>query len=64
MWRILACLTLLGLCGCSSIWHYAQPEQWRKLNYGPGPRSDFEFSQRDPMRASEPMILRAQNPDR
>jgi hypothetical protein len=60
-WRKVSCVAILGLSGCSSLWHHLQPEQLHKWNSGPPPFSDPQFTMRDSV-FDEPVIARAQNP--
>lgn len=43
--RALLCSLLAVLmCGCSSLWHELQPHRMRRINSGPAPSWDPEFS--------------------
>ena len=46
-YRKIALLSLLTvmLCGCANIWHELQPHRLRRMNSGPAPSWDPEFSQ-------------------
>ena len=48
-WRfvILASLLATLTCGCASFWHDLQPHRLRRLNSGPAPSLDPEFTQSD-----------------
>ncbi|MBC8115275.1 MAG: hypothetical protein H7062_12900 [Candidatus Saccharimonas sp.] len=41
---LLSLLTVMQ-CGCSTFWHDLQPHRMRRINSGPAPSWDPEFSQ-------------------
>ncbi|MEK6259242.1 MAG: hypothetical protein AABP62_11560 [Planctomycetota bacterium] len=46
-YRKILLLSLLSVmqCGCSTFWHDLQPHRMRRINSGPAPSWDPEFSQ-------------------
>jgi len=42
---VLPALLSVMLCGCSNVWHELQPHRLRRINSGPPPSWDPEFSQ-------------------
>ena len=46
-YRKILLLSLLSvtLCGCTDLWHNLQPHRLRRINSGPAPSWDPEFSQ-------------------
>ena len=46
-YRKILLLSLLSvtLCGCADLWHNLQPHRLRRINSGPPPSWDPEFSQ-------------------
>ena len=46
-YRKILLLSLLSvtLCGCASVWHELQPHRLHRINSGPAPSWDPEFSQ-------------------
>jgi hypothetical protein len=61
-WRLIPFLLLLAAISGCALWHELQPHRLHRLNRGPAPALDPEFSQADPMPTDE-RILRAQNAD-
>ena len=59
-------------CGCASVWHELQPHRMRRINSGPAPSWDPEFSQSAASRSlllvrrdttAEPPVLTANKAD-
>ena len=42
---LLLSLLSVALCGCANVWHDLQPHRIRRINSGPAPSWDPEFSQ-------------------
>ena len=42
---LLLSLLSITLCGCANFWHDLQPHRMRRINSGPPPSWDPEFSQ-------------------
>ncbi len=58
-WILLTVCALLS-SGCASFWHELQPHRLRRLNSGPAPSLDPEFSALSPNK-TELLVVRAQN---
>ena len=51
---LLLSLLSITLCGCSDLWHNLQPHRLHRINQGPPPSWDPEFSQ---ISASRSLLL-------
>lgn len=57
---VLVSLLPVSMSGCA-LWHELQPHRLHRLNRVPAPHLDPEFSQVDPAKPSEWIVVRAQN---
>ena len=69
---LLLALLTVTLCGCANVWHDLQPHRIRRINQGPAPSWDPEFSQTSASRSlllvrrdhsAEPPVLTANKAD-
>jgi len=58
---IFGLLLVTAQMGCADMWHNLQPHRLHRMNRGPAPTLDPEFSAVTPDKA--PVIMRAQSSD-
>ncbi len=59
---LLLSLVSVTLCGCANVWHDLQPHRMRRINQGPPPSWDPQFSQTSASRSL--LLARRNHPDK